>query len=61
VKAEFVSILAFRHLLNYRWGCGDIYFLCLLRTNNEVDEEIKIQEEELSRARWVTEELERCY
>ena len=37
VKAKFTSILGFRELLQYQWGQQDLYFACLLQTedNNE--------------------------
>lgn len=35
IKCEFHSLLAFRHMHNYRYGCSDIYFICVLRPLTE--------------------------
>lgn len=31
VETEFLSLLCFRHMRSYRYGCSDIYFICLLK------------------------------
>ena len=50
IPCEFVSLICFRHMTGYRYGCDDIYFVCHLRplSNN-----IKIDTNELSACKWI--------
>ena len=50
VKAEFISLVCFRHWHGYRYGKSDIYFVCRLRP---LTEEVTIQAEEISEALWM--------
>ena len=50
IKTEFVAVLTFRHMHNYRWGTGDLYFCCLLRPLNT---DITINTAEISAATWM--------
>jgi len=50
VKAEFVSLVCFRHWHGYRYGKSDIYFVCRLKP---LSEELTIQEDEIAEARWM--------
>ena len=50
VKAEFVSLVCFRHWHGYRYGKSDIYFVCRLKP---LSEEINIQEDEIAEALWM--------
>ena len=31
VETEFLSLLCFKHMRGYRYGCSDLYFICLLK------------------------------
>jgi ADP-ribose pyrophosphatase YjhB (NUDIX family) len=35
VEAEFISVISFRHLHNFRYGCSDWYFVCLMKPITE--------------------------
>ncbi|MBR85231.1 MAG: DNA mismatch repair protein MutT [Rhodospirillaceae bacterium] len=50
VKAEFVSLVCFRHWHGYRYGKSDIYFVCRLKPLSEA---IAIQEDEIAEALWM--------
>lgn len=50
VKAEFVSLVCFRHWHGYRYGKSDIYFVCRLRP---LTEKVTIQEDEIAEALWM--------
>lgn len=50
VECEFVSLLAFRHQHNYRFGCSDIYFICVMRP---ITQEIKPCPREVSDCQWM--------
>ena len=52
IETEFVSIIAFRHLTQYRYGCADFYFVCLLKPTNP-DQEIKLCEQEIGAGQWM--------
>lgn len=50
VPCQFVSILSFRHQHGYRFGCSDVYFVCLMRP---VSEEINPCEKEIADCQWM--------
>lgn len=50
VECEFVSLLAFRHQHDYRFGCSDIYFVCVLRP---LTTEINACPVEVADCRWM--------
>ena len=49
VKTEFVAMLCFRHMHEYRWGTDDIYFVCLLRP---LTTDITVNPAEIAEAKW---------
>ena len=53
---KFKSILAFRELKKYRFGQGDIYFICLMEPiSDEVEPKIDIQmKDEIKFAKWMS-------
>lgn len=50
IKAEFVSILAFRHQHNFRHGCSDLYFVSLMKAKTT---EIKPCRQEIAECCWM--------
>ena len=50
IETEFVSLVCFRHLLNFRFGCSDVYFICHLRP---LTQEIKMDTREIADAQWM--------
>ena len=50
VDTEFVGVVCFRHMHNFRYGCSDFYFVCHLRP---LTREIKIDESEIADCRWM--------
>jgi len=50
VDAEFVGVICFRHMHNFRYGCSDFYFVCHLRP---LTKDIKIDESEIADCRWM--------
>jgi len=50
VRAEFVSMLAFRHMHGSAHGCSDFYFICVLRP---LSQEINMCTRELTDCRWM--------
>ncbi|KAK3598957.1 hypothetical protein CHS0354_024629 [Potamilus streckersoni] len=50
VHCEFQSVIAFRHQHNYRYGCDDWYFVCLMRATSE---KIKTCEQEIAFCKWM--------
>ena len=50
IQTEFVSLVCFRHLLNFRFGCSDVYFICHLKP---LSYEIKIDTREIADAKWM--------
>lgn len=50
IETEFVSLVCFRHLLNFRFGCADIYFICHLKP---LTQQIKVDTRELADAQWM--------
>lgn len=52
IEVEFVGVVSFRHQLNYRYGCGDFYFICLMRPVHE-DQQISKCDQEISACKWI--------
>ncbi|XP_014667262.1 PREDICTED: nudix hydrolase 8-like [Priapulus caudatus] len=52
IHTAFVSVLGFRHLHEFRFGCSDFYFVCLMRPLNDVDG-IHTQAQEIAACRWI--------
>jgi ADP-ribose pyrophosphatase YjhB (NUDIX family) len=50
VKAEFISLVCFRHWHGYRYGKSDIYFVCKLKP---LTQELTIQADEIAEALWM--------
>ena len=50
VEAEFISVMTLCHLHNFRHGCSDWYFVCLLK---RINEEIKPCPHEIGDCKWV--------
>ena len=50
INTEFVAMLTFRHMHEYRWGTSDIYFSCLLRPLNT---DITVNPSEIAAATWM--------
>ncbi|KAK6183748.1 hypothetical protein SNE40_006354 [Patella caerulea] len=50
IKTEFVSLLCFRHQHQYRFGCSDIYFICLMKP---VGGELKPCQQEIAKCMWM--------
>ena len=50
IKTEFVAVLMFRHMHDYHFGAGDIYFACLLRP---LTTDVAIDTEEIAAAKWM--------
>jgi ADP-ribose pyrophosphatase YjhB (NUDIX family) len=53
VKTEFVSLLCFRHMHGFRFGCGDIYFVCRLRPVPGTDTTPRPDPQEIHDCRWM--------
>ncbi|XP_062583042.1 nucleoside diphosphate-linked moiety X motif 6-like [Saccostrea cucullata] len=51
IQAEFVSVLGFRHQHNFRFGCSDWYFVCLMKA---VTTEIKHCPQEIAECKWIS-------
>ncbi|KAL5478039.1 hypothetical protein EMCRGX_G024914 [Ephydatia muelleri] len=50
IKTEFVSVLMFRHMHDYHFGAGDLYFSCLLRPLNT---DVTIDTTEIAAVKWM--------
>lgn len=50
IRTEFVAVLTFRHMHEYRWGTSDLYFSCLLQPLNS---DITVNPSEISAAMWM--------
>ena len=50
IETEFISLVCFRHVLNFRFGCADIYFICHLKP---LTQEIKRDPGEIADAQWM--------
>nr|XP_022337625.1 nucleoside diphosphate-linked moiety X motif 6-like isoform X1 [Crassostrea virginica]XP_022337626.1 nucleoside diphosphate-linked moiety X motif 6-like isoform X1 [Crassostrea virginica]XP_022337627.1 nucleoside diphosphate-linked moiety X motif 6-like isoform X1 [Crassostrea virginica]XP_022337628.1 nucleoside diphosphate-linked moiety X motif 6-like isoform X1 [Crassostrea virginica] len=51
IEAEFVSVLAFRHQHNFRFGCSDWYFVCLMKA---LTTEIQHCPQEIDECKWIS-------
>lgn len=49
VRAEFVGFAGVRHMHNYRFARGDLYFLSILKP---ITTEIKMDKNEISKCKW---------
>ncbi|KAH3894142.1 hypothetical protein DPMN_018300 [Dreissena polymorpha] len=52
IDTEFLGIICFRHMLNYRYGCSDFYYICLMRPVN-AEQPIKKCEQEIAACKWM--------
>lgn len=50
VEAEFMSVLTFRHQHNFRYGCSDWYYICVMKP---VGGDIKPCPQEIAECRWM--------
>lgn len=50
IQTKFVSLICFRHMLNFRFGCSDMYFICHLKPLNQ---DIDIEPKEIADAQWM--------
>ncbi|XP_021346359.1 nucleoside diphosphate-linked moiety X motif 6-like isoform X2 [Mizuhopecten yessoensis] len=50
VEAKFVSVLTFRHQHNFRYGCSDWYYICLMKA---VGGSIKPCPQEIAECKWM--------
>ncbi|RUS78072.1 hypothetical protein EGW08_014152 [Elysia chlorotica] len=50
VPCEFICLLAFRHMHNYRHGCSDFYHVCLMKP---LSLEIKPCPQEIAACQWL--------
>lgn len=50
VQTTFISLVCFRHMINFRFGCSDIYFICLLKP---LTHEITMDAKEIADAQWM--------
>lgn len=50
IDSEFVGILCMRHQHNFRYGCSDLYYVCLMKA---LTTNIKQCEQELSACTWM--------
>ncbi|XP_056003054.1 nucleoside diphosphate-linked moiety X motif 6-like [Ostrea edulis] len=51
INSEFVSVLGFRHQHNFRFGCSDWYFVCLMKA---LTNEIKHCPQEIAECKWIS-------
>lgn len=50
IQTEFVSLVCFCHMLNFRFGCSDIYFICHLKP---LTQDINMDTREIADAKWM--------
>ena len=50
IQTKFVSLICFRHMLNFRFGCSDVYFICHLKP---LTQDIDIEPREIADAQWM--------
>ncbi|EDO37702.1 predicted protein, partial [Nematostella vectensis] len=50
IEAEFVSLVCIRHIPDFRFGCSDLYFVCLMTPKST---EIKFDAKEIADAKWM--------
>eukprot|EP01006_Ploeotia_vitrea_P033392 TRINITY_DN65487_c8_g1_i1.p1 TRINITY_DN65487_c8_g1~~TRINITY_DN65487_c8_g1_i1.p1 ORF type:complete len:385 (-),score=208.71 TRINITY_DN65487_c8_g1_i1:91-1245(-) len=54
VKTKFAAFVGFRHLLKYRFGLSDVFFVALLRPDGDDEQELVAQESEISGLKWIS-------
>lgn len=52
VDVDFRCLIGFRHLLNFRFGTGDLYFIAICTLKDEARFEPTPQPEEISQCKW---------
>jgi len=52
IDAEFVGLVAFRHMHGYRFGGSDMYFICLMRPT-QPDQSINKCDVEIKDCKWI--------
>lgn len=52
IETEFVGVSSFRHQVNYRYGCADFYFICVMKPA-KTDQTIKLCAQEIANCKWV--------
>lgn len=52
IEAEFISVLSFRHQTEFRYGCADFYFSCLMKPTRP-NQEIRLCEQEIGAGQWM--------
>ena len=52
IEAEFISVLSFRHQTEFRYGCADFYFSCLMKPTRP-DQPIRLCEQEIGAGQWM--------
>lgn len=52
IETEFVGITSFRHQQQYRYGCSDFYFICVMRPINS-DQKIQTCVQEIADCKWI--------
>ena len=50
IDTEFISLLCFRHMHQFRWGNSDFYFTCLL---SPLTTDIVIDQSEIADCKWM--------
>lgn len=50
IETEFVSLLCFRHMHQFRWGNSDFFFICLLKP---LTVDVVIDRSEISEYKWI--------
>ena len=57
IDTEFVSLVCFRHIPDFRLECSDLYFVCLMKPLNK---DIKKDPTEISDAKWIDVSMSYC-
>ncbi|KAL4223108.1 hypothetical protein ACF0H5_016581 [Mactra antiquata] len=52
IETEFVGIVSFRHQTQYRYGCADFYFICLMKPINN-QQTINACTQEIADCKWI--------
>lgn len=50
-ESQFISLLGVRHMQQYRWGCSDLYFVCLMKPRDE-EAKLHAQAGEVAKVKW---------
>ncbi|KAK0055055.1 nudix hydrolase 8-like isoform X1 [Biomphalaria pfeifferi] len=50
VESEYICIIAFRHMHNFRHGCSDLYYACLMKP---LSSEINACPQEIEECKWM--------